>query len=243
MAPPVRQSNIRKASAVISSRILIANMKQENKFAHGYAPVPPPHQASSMFIKTVTNNHQLNHGARPNDMAKFANGRIPFADAPNPPGASASANPHKTPGRQMATAGAASAKSTHKSSPHYANPENIHLPEIATDSEDEDSDNEFQAPDWTNSPALRELLTQQQLVDPQSVFGPIAPLRMEEVFRNKERQKKFRDRTSSANWNGADRLTEEERAVDREARERLMRDGGWTFQPNMNGSGNGAAGN
>jgi hypothetical protein len=213
--PPVRQSNIRK----------------ENKFAHGYGPAPAPAQhASSIFIKTVTGQHQLLHGSKPNEMAKFANGRIPFADAPNPPAiaTASSANPHKTPGRQMPNAHGM--KSAAKSSPHYPNPETIQLPDIATDSEDEDSENEFQAPSWTESPALRQLLTDQQLVDPQSVFGPIAPLRMEEVFRNKERQKKFRDRTSSANWNGADRLTEEERQRDREARERLMRDGGWTFQ-------------
>jgi hypothetical protein len=51
---------------------------------------------------------------------------------------------------------------------------------------------------------------------------------MEEVFRNKERQKKFRDRTSSAQWH-ADKLTEEERHRDQEAREKMMRDGGWSF--------------
>ena len=45
----------------------------------------------------------------------------------------------------------------------------------------------------------------------------------------KERLKKFRDRTSSANWSGADALTEEERRRDREARERLCREGKWRF--------------
>jgi len=103
------------------------------------------------------------------------------------------------------------------------------LTEIATDSEDEDSDTEFQAPSWVNSPALRELLTQQQLVDPEQVFGPIAPLQMEQVFQNKDRHKQFRPRSSSANWSGADQLTEEDRRKDREARERMMRDGGWQF--------------
>ena len=209
--PPVRQSNIRK----------------ENKFPHGYNTAPPPGQhAQSMLIKTVTGQHQLVHGGKPNEMSHFANGRIPFANAANPPGPSSTAQPFKTPGRPIP--GHHAQKSAAKSSPHYPNPESINLPEIATDSEDEDSENEFQAPSWTESPALRELLTNQQLVDPMQVFGPIAPLRMEEVFRNKERQKKFRDRTSSAQWH-ADRLTEEERRKDQEARERLMRDGGWTF--------------
>lgn len=116
-----------------------------------------------------------------------------------------------------------------KSSPHYPSGENIQLPEIATDSEDNDSDDEFSAPSWADSPALRELLSQQQLVDPESVFGPIAPLQMEDVFRNNAKQKRFRDRTSSANWAGSDMLTEEERRRDREGRERMMRDGGWTY--------------
>ncbi|KAK7518447.1 inner centromere protein [Phyllosticta citriasiana] len=115
-------------------------------------------------------------------------------------------------------------------SPHFPTPE---LPEIATDSEDEDSDSEaagFRAPSWVNSPALRDLLTQQQLVDPMEVFGPIAPLQMEEIFKYKERHKRFRERTSSANWSGNDRLTEDERKKDREARERMMKDGGWTYE-------------
>jgi hypothetical protein len=180
-----------------------------------------------MFVKTVTTQHQLHHGqaSHHNDMAKFANARIPFADAPNPP-AGPSGVQHKTPGRPAPNAGM---KSAAKSSPMYPNGDNISLPEIASDSEDDED--EFQAPDWVNSPALRELLTQQQLVDPEAIFGPIAPLRMEEVFKNKDRHKKFRDRTSSANWSGQDRLTEEERQKDREAREKMMRDGGWTFQP------------
>jgi hypothetical protein len=206
------------------------NKRQENKFPHGYAPAPPPHHPTpSMFVKTVTAQHQLQHGkpGHQNDMAKFANARIPFADAPNPPAGPSGAQ-YKTPGRPIPNS---AITSTAKSSPLYPNGDSIALPEIASDSEDEED--EFQAPDWVNSPALRELLTQQQLVDPEQIFGPIAPLRMEEVFKNKDRHKKFRDRTSSANWNGQDRLTEEERQKDREAREKMMRDGGWTFQPSI----------
>jgi Inner centromere protein, ARK binding region len=178
-----------------------------------------------MLIKTVTQQHQMVH-TKP-DMSKFANARIPFADAPNPPGPSTGAPQFKTPGRPAPKAAAESAA---KSSPHYPPGDSINLPEIATDSEDEDSENEFAAPDWVNSPALREMLTQQQLMDPEQIFGPIAPLQMEEVFKNKNRHKKFRERTSSAVWT-SDKLTEEERKKDKEARERLIRDGGWTFQP------------
>ena len=180
-----------------------------------------------MYVKTVTAQHHLQHGkpGHTNEMAKYASGRIPFADAPNPAGPSSQSvhQLHKTPNRQAPVQA--------KSSPHYPPSESIALPDIATDSEDEDSDNEFQAPNWVNSPALRDLLSKQQLVDPEAIFGPIGPLQMEEVFKNsKDRLKKFRDRTSSANWGGADRLTEEERKKDREMRERLMEDGGWDYK-------------
>ncbi|RDI89592.1 Benzoate 4-monooxygenase [Venturia inaequalis] len=225
MAPPVRQSNIRKVSRNPPSCLPEANKSKENKFPHGYAPAPPAHHPPpSMFVKTVTAQHQIHHGqgGHHNDIAKFANAHIPFA---NPSGSSNAQ--HKTPGRPLPNA---ALKSAAKSSPLYPNGDNIDLPEIASDSEDEEED--FQAPDWVNSPALRELLSQQQLVDPEAIFGPIAPLKMEEVFKNKDRHKKFRDRTSSANWSGQDRLTEEERQRDREAREKMMKDGGWTFQPN-----------
>ncbi|KAL5435129.1 hypothetical protein PMIN06_011186 [Paraphaeosphaeria minitans] len=139
--------------------------------------------------------------AHPN--SQFAKGKIPFAE----PAQSA-----KTP------------------QPQYPNGEDIKLPDILTDSEDEDSDNDFEQPSWVNTPNLRELLTQQQLVDPEQVFGPIAPLNMEQVFPNKERHKRFRERTSSAYW-ANDQVTEEERRKDREAKERLVREGAWTYNP------------
>jgi len=184
-----------------------------------HASAAPVHTSSSMFKATVTSQHLQQQGKpiTQNDLAKPQHARIPFAEAPNPAGPSAQ---HKTPARPAAAA---------KSSPHYPASETINLPEIATDSEDEDSDNEFAAPSWVDSPQLRDLLTQQQLVDPEQIFGPIAPLQMEEIFKNKERQKRFRDRTSSANWNGNDRLTEDEKKRDREGREKMMREGGWTF--------------
>jgi len=135
--------------------------------------------------------------------AQFAKGKIPFAE---------------------------SAQAAQPSQPQYQNGEEIKLPEILTDSEDEDSDNEFEQPSWVNTPNLRELLTQQQLVDPEQVFGPIAPLNMEQVFPNKERHKRFRERTSSAFW-ANDQVTEEERRKDREAKERLYREGAWSYNP------------
>ncbi|KAF2274712.1 uncharacterized protein EI97DRAFT_421893 [Westerdykella ornata] len=134
--------------------------------------------------------------------AQFAHGKIPFAES------SQSAQPPT----------------------QYPNGEDIKLPDIMTDSEDEDSDNDFEQPSWVNTPNLRNMLEQQQLVDPEQIFGPIAPLNMEQVFPNKERHKRFRDRTSSAYW-ANDQVTEEERRKEREARERLVREGAWTYNP------------
>lgn len=52
------------------------------------------------------------------------------------------------------------------------------------------------------------MLESQQWINPDEIFGAIRPLRMEELFRDKK--SRFRARTSSANWSGADRLTTEE---------------------------------
>lgn len=80
---------------------------------------------------------------------------------------------------------------------------------------------------------MRDLLTQQQLMDPESVFGPIAPLQMDEVFKNSknpDRMKRFRDRGESALWTETgDAVTSAEKKRDREMRAKVARDGGWTF--------------
>lgn len=81
------------------------------------------------------------------------------------------------------------------------------LPDIFSESED-DGDGSVLL-DWANSPELRSMLIQQQQVDPDSVFGPVAPLHMEEVFKS-ARLSKFRARSSSANWHGQDKLTQQE---------------------------------
>lgn len=68
---------------------------------------------------------------------------------------------------------------------------------------------------------------QEEGIDPDAVFGPVQSPHMEEMF--KERHHRFRARTSSANWGGQDRLTEEEIRRDVEARQRLRKEGGWSF--------------
>ena len=241
-----------------------------NKFPHGYTHAPPPaaHHAmtggsSSMFKSTVTAQHQLQHTqgkqhqipTHPSQTVQLSSARIPFAENANPPAAAQYSSHHqqqmypghenahpaasntnfKTPGRP------AQAPKGAKSSPLYPNGDAIQLPEIMTDSEDEDSEDEagatgFRAPSWVASPALRDLLTQQQLVDPETVFGPIGELKMEEVFKGgknaADRIKRFRDRGSSAAWaESGDLVTSAEKRKDNEARERVVRNGGWRFEP------------
>jgi hypothetical protein len=212
---PIRQSNLGKKPSIFSHA--------------GYAPAPPaPHlsqtQSQMQQFPHPPNPHRVVH---PTAMAQYGNGgKIPFADAPNPPAHStktpASAYQHKT--LQLV-----------KSSPQYPNGEAIHLPEIPTDSEDEDSSDEgnaFPVPDWATPGHLTDQLIRQEGIDGDAVFGPIAPLKMEEIFAkgNKERLKRMRERTSSANWAiSGDGLTLEEVRADREQRERMRLEGGWRY--------------
>jgi len=167
--------------------------------------------------------NQSSRPINPMDMAKYTNGKIPFAEAPNPPPPT-----YKTPLPSKQGMGNAA-----KSSPLFPNGDKIELEEIATDSEDEDSEDEKEKkrnlPDWVLTPNLDERLRDQERLNPDVLFGPIAPLVMEEIFKDKNRHHRFRSRTSSANWFGSDRLTEEEIRKDNEAREKLRREGGWTF--------------
>ena len=89
--------------------------------------------------------------------------------------------------------------------------EMIELPEPNSeysDSEDEGGQRKPEAPVWTQSPELRAALESQSRVNPDDIFGPVRPLRMEDIFRT--RTSRFRARTSSANWSGPDGLKQEE---------------------------------
>jgi hypothetical protein len=172
--------------------------------------------------------------AHPMDMTQTSKAAITFA--PNP--AQAAGPAYKTPARPVGptvAAGKSTGKPSAKSSPRYRNGDSIDLPEIHTDSEDEDEGegeggaSSFPVPGWANSPALRSGLIRQEGIDPATVFGLPGEIKLEEVFRNKDRHARFRMRTSSANWSGSDRLTEEEVRRDLEARERLRREGGWSY--------------
>lgn len=163
----------------------------------------------------------------PLDMAQISKGAIPFAPNSNPAVPS-----YKTPGRPPTAVDAKSTAKAQKSSPRVQNGESIELPEIQTDDEDESDDEArgmFAA--WADSPELRKALMTQESIDPSQIFGPSMPLNMEEVFnKSKERWHKYRARTSSANWSGSDRLTEDEIRKDLAARDKLRRDGAWSFE-------------
>ncbi|KAJ9494392.1 hypothetical protein H2202_010175 [Exophiala xenobiotica] len=201
---PIRQSHLGKKASIFNH----SSYTQAQSSSHmGQFPQPPSRAA-------------------PPQMQQYATGgKIPFADGANPP------PPSKTPVSIMQH----KTIQTVKSSPQYPNGDAINLPEIPTDSEDEDSDddgNAFPIPDWATPGHLTEQLIRQEGMDGDAVFGPIAPLKMEEIFSkgNKDRLKRLRDRTSSANWTlSGDGLTLEEVRSDREQRERMRLEGGWRF--------------
>ena len=179
-------------------------------------------------------------------MAGFANGKIPFANAPNPAGPPApntyktpiptkqAAPAHPTTGASATTAAAAHTARKQASSPMFPSGENIYLSDIHTSDEDEDSEDERERkagmPDWVRTPAMDALLRRQETVDADAVFGPVAPPNLEEWFtRDQKRLQRLRARTSSANWFGGDRLTEEEIRRDNAAREKMSQQGGWSY--------------
>ncbi|KAI2624264.1 hypothetical protein GGR54DRAFT_595785 [Hypoxylon sp. NC1633] len=223
-----KQPNL-KGAPVRPSAGYKKDMPNKSMFASGYANAPL-NGGRDLFKTTVTNQHNGQIKAtHPLDMAQVSKAPIPFAPNPNPAGPS-----HKTPARPQGVAAVKSAaKSATRSSPRFQNGESIELPEINTDDEDDEYDDggKDMAASWTDSPELRRALVEQETKDPFQVFGAPAPLNMEEVFaKSKERFHKFRARTSSANWSGSDRLTEEEIRKDLAARDKMRRDGGWTYE-------------
>ncbi|KAK4245140.1 hypothetical protein C7999DRAFT_34478 [Corynascus novoguineensis] len=195
-------------------------------YNNGYPHAPPPSATKDLFKTTVTAQHNSHSKpAHPLDMAQFSKGAIPFAQN------SAHQQQHKTPARPMGGGIPKSGKSVARSSPRAVNGDAIELPDIQTDDDSDDDDGHMPIAAWADSPALRDALLRQERLDPMQVFGPPAPLNMEEVFsKNKDRFHKFRARTSSANWSGTDRLTEEEVRRDAAARDKMRREGGWTYE-------------
>ncbi|PTD04818.1 hypothetical protein FCULG_00000447 [Fusarium culmorum] len=209
--PPVRPSSAFKRDLQVKS------------LASGYTQA----SAQNLFKTNIAQSHMK--GGNPMDMAQIHKGTIPFAPNPNPAGPA-----YKTPGRPGPVGGLKSAvKSAQRSSPRFQNGDAIDLPEIQTDDEDEEDDEPQPGTvaSWANSPAIRAALLAQEKMNPAAIFGEPGPINMDEVFHaSKERLHKFRARTSSANWSGNDRLTEEDIRKDLAARDRLRREGGWSYQ-------------
>ncbi|KAJ4422276.1 hypothetical protein N0V82_003031 [Gnomoniopsis sp. IMI 355080] len=204
---------------------------QPNKslFGSGYAPAPQGVTRDIFKAPPVASHHSKS--GHPLDMAQVSKAHIPFASSQH----GGAASSHKTPARAAVVSVAKSAaKSAARSSPRFQNGENIELPEIQTDDEEEDDEDDeskgLGVASWVDTPELRRELMRQETLDPLQVFGPPAPLKLEEVFKNKDRWNKFRARGSSANWGGTDRLTEEEIRKDMAAREKMRRDGGWSYE-------------
>ncbi|KAL8737623.1 MAG: hypothetical protein Q9181_001496 [Wetmoreana brouardii] len=221
MAPPKRQSNLHRD---VQRPYGPSLMGPPSSMTNGYSHAKPP-TTNHTYQPQYQHQTQPARSGQPPDMTKYANGRIVFAENTN-----SAYPPHKTPNQSRLTNQAVA-----KSSPQYTNGENIQLEDIPTDSDEEDSESEnnkkakgAMLPSWVQSPILNEMLREQERSkDPDSIFGPSAKVDMEEMF--KERHHRFRARTSSANWGGNDRLTEEEIRSDNAARERMRREGGWTF--------------
>ncbi|GAA5873876.1 hypothetical protein JCM8547_008628 [Rhodosporidiobolus lusitaniae] len=91
------------------------------------------------------------------------------------------------------------------------------LPEIDSeysDSDDEEAHNKKVAamPRWAQSPALSHALYEQRKVNPDDIFGPIPPLSIQEIFRDSSSAARLRARTSSAQWDGTDALSQTDMA-------------------------------
>ncbi len=94
----------------------------------------------------------------------------------------------------------------------------VELPEIDSDYSDNESPGMVQArkdanplPNWAESPALRDQLRTQEHLDPDQVFGAVVQPNLETLFSKASSSHRWRPRSSSANWDSGDRLTDAER--------------------------------
>jgi hypothetical protein len=205
------------------------DLPTKSVFPPGNANAPPQSATRDLFKTTLGAQQHTSQvkAAHPLDMAQVSKAAIPFAANSNPAG-----QPHKTPARPAGVAAARSAaKSATRSSPRFQNGDAIELPEIQTDDEDDEDDAAIGVAPWADSPDLRRALMRQETCDPLQIFGPPQTLNLEEVFsKSKDKWHKFRARTSSANWSGSDRLTEEDIRKDLMARDKMRREGGWSYE-------------
>ncbi|KAM0524651.1 hypothetical protein ACHAPE_000749 [Trichoderma viride] len=202
------------------------DLPSKSAFQNGYGAAPQS-ATRDLFKAAVTAQHNSHmKAAHPLDMAQISKGPIPFAPSSN----AAAGSSFKTPARPGQLVNPKS--SVKRPSPRPQTGDSIELPEIQTDDEDDDDEpHGMNVAAWADSPDLRQALMRQETMDPSQIFGPPAPLIMEEVFsKSKDKWHKFRQRTSSANWSGLDRLTEDDIRKDMVARNKLRRDGGWSYE-------------
>ena len=231
--PPIRPSaGLKKVSHTRNHELyrdtnLASQDLAKSMFSNGYTNAPSQSASQNLLRAAVATAQHNGHvkAANPLDMAQVSKGPIVFAPNPNAPGQA-----HKTPARTALTS--KQQPKSAKSSPRFPNGDAIELPEINTDDEDSDEDDSHIAiAPWADSPALKPALMAQEMMDPMQIFGPPRAINMEEVFsKSKDRFHKFRARTSSANWSGSDRLTEEDIRKDLRAREKLRKEGGWSYE-------------
>lgn len=139
--------------------------------------------------------------------------KAPAAKLPAPPPQDEDgAQPSHVLRAQMTARAHAQLQASKPAKPELPPSETIELPDIESEYSDSDDPDREQKkkdlPHWAQSPELKRALEVQSTINPDDIFGQIKPLRMEEVFRS--RTSRFRARTSSANWTGADGLTAEE---------------------------------
>ncbi|KAJ6257125.1 hypothetical protein Dda_8010 [Drechslerella dactyloides] len=211
-APPIRPSTAKKENTL--------HPKIGGIFSQDYTPAAPSHAVTNHGPSLVKSSLLPPQTSKTSaalplvDVVKYSHDKLKF-------GTMATPAPQKTGIRQSAV--------SHES-PLTPNPETIELPEIHTDSEDDHDERTFRVPKWADSPELRQALQDQLGIDPETIFGPIAPLSMDDIFKGRADRAKFRARTSSANWSGADRLTAAEIEADKIERQRILDNGGWTYQ-------------
>ncbi|KAI9230159.1 MAG: hypothetical protein DHS80DRAFT_6481, partial [Piptocephalis tieghemiana] len=64
-------------------------------------------------------------------------------------------------------------------------------------------------PSWAKGDRLDARLAKQARINPDSIFGAMPPLHLPDIFKGRHASK-FRPRSSSAHWEGPDKLTRQE---------------------------------
>jgi hypothetical protein len=191
-AKAAEEERKRKAAAAAAMRPPSATIKR-----------PPTAQAGPSRLSALAGSTKAPATFRPNDESTIK--LVPKM------GAGSAQRPSNTP--SAAALHAQRAKLVASLDAKVERSEDIVLPDIASEysnSDDEEKETDFKRPAWADSPQLRSLLEKQATIDPDQIFGEIKPLNMDELF--KERQGKFRNRTSSANWSKDGLTAAEKRA-------------------------------